>query len=80
MKPEDVLKELTVILRDTLGDDTVVLTMNTAREDVPGWDSLNYITFIVATQSRYNVRFKASNIEAFANIGEIVQKILDLTK
>ena len=80
MKTEDVLEELTAILRDTLGDDTVVLTMNTVREDVPGWDSLNYITFIVAVQSKYNVRFKASNIEAFANVGEIVQKILELKK
>ena len=78
MKPEDVLGELTAILRDTLGDDTVILTMNTVREDVPNWDSLNYITFMVAVQSRYGVRFKASNIEAFANIGEVIQKIIDL--
>ena len=38
------------ILRDLLLDDSIELTMETRREDVPNWDSFNYINFIVAVE------------------------------
>jgi acyl carrier protein len=78
MSPENVLEELTTILRDALGDDTIVLSMKTVRSDVNNWDSFNYITFMVAVESKFKIKFRTADIEAFANVGEIVQKILEL--
>jgi acyl carrier protein len=80
MDPAEILNELTTVLRDTLGNDTIDLTMETVRSDVSDWDSFTYIVFMVAVQSKFGVKFKASDIEAFANVGEVVQKILDLKK
>jgi acyl carrier protein len=78
MSPENVLEELTTILRDALGNDTIVLSMDTVRSDVNNWDSFNYITFMVAVESKFKIKFRTADIEAFANVGEIVQKILEL--
>jgi acyl carrier protein len=80
MSSDEILNELTTILRDALGDDTVELTMDTVRSDVPDWDSFNYIIFMVAVESKFAIKFKASDIEEFPNVGAVVQKIIDLTK
>jgi acyl carrier protein len=80
MNPEEILGELTTILRDLLGDDTIVLQMTTVRSDIPAWDSFNYITFMVAVESKFGIKFKTSDVEAFANVGEIVQRIMDPKK
>jgi acyl carrier protein len=77
MNPETILKELTAILSDVLDDDTISLTMQTVRSDIPAWDSFNYIAFMVAVEARFGIKFRTSDIEAFANVGEIVQRITE---
>jgi acyl carrier protein len=69
---EEILNGLTEILRDLLLDNSIVLSMATRREDVPNWDSLNYINFIVATEMKYGVKFRVADIESFENVGAIV--------
>jgi acyl carrier protein len=80
MTGEEILKVCTRVLRDLLADDAIVLTMETRREDVPNWDSLNYVNFIVAIEIELGVKFKVADIEAFANIGEIVSQIRTLSR
>ena len=74
MSEEDILETFTQILRELLMNDSIVLTMETGREDVPGWDSLNYINFIVATEMKLGVKFKVADVESFENVGQIVAK------
>ena len=76
MSAEEILTALTRILRDLLLNDFIVLTMETRREDVPGWDSFNYINFIVAVELEFGVKFKVADIESFANVGAIVTEIM----
>ena len=72
MTVQEILTVLTRILRDLLLDDSIVLTMETRREDVPHWDSFNYINFMVAVEIEFGVKFKIADVESFANVGEIV--------
>jgi len=72
MTVQEILAAFTGILRDLLLDDTVVLTMETRREDIPNWDSFNYINSIVAVEQEFNVKFKIADIESFPNVGAIV--------
>jgi acyl carrier protein len=46
--------------------------MTTRREEVPNWDSLIYINFIVAVEIELGIKFKVADVESFANVGEIV--------
>jgi acyl carrier protein len=75
MTDQEILTKLTRILRDLLLDDSIVLTMETQREEVPNWDSFNYINFIVAVEIEFGVKFKVADIESFANVGAIVTEL-----
>jgi acyl carrier protein len=80
MTEQDRLATLTRILRDLLGDDTIELTMQTAREDVPGWDSFCYVNFIVAVEAEYRIKFRIADIESFSDVGAIVNAIASESK
>jgi acyl carrier protein len=75
MNSEEILTIFTRIIRDLLMDDSIVLTMETRRENVPNWDSFNYINFIVVVEIEFKMKFRVSDIESFENIGEIVEKV-----
>jgi len=78
MTVQEILAAFTRILRDLLLDDSVVLTMETRREDIPNWDSFNYINFIVAVEQEFGVKFKIADIESFPNVGAIVTEITNM--
>jgi acyl carrier protein len=75
MTVQEILTVFTRILRDLLLDDSIVLTMETRREDIPNWDSFNYINFIVAVEIEFGVKFKVAAIESFENVGAIVTEM-----
>ena len=74
MTQDAILQTFTRILRDLLGDDSVVLTMETRREEIQGWDSFNYVNFIVIAESELGVKFKVADVESFENVGAIVRR------
>jgi acyl carrier protein len=75
MTVQEILASFTRILRDLLLDDSIVLEMETRREDIPNWDSFNYINFIVAVELEFGVKFKIADIESFPNVGAIVTEM-----
>ena len=72
MTDQEILSTFTRILRDLLLDNSIVLSMGTRREDIPRWDSFNYINFMVAVEIEFGVKFKVAAIESFENVGAIV--------
>jgi acyl carrier protein len=80
MTAEEILSIYTRILRDLLLNDSIMLTMETRREDIPNWDSFNYINFIVAVEIEFGVKFKVADIESFANVGAIVAEMTKMLK
>lgn len=78
MTQQEILGEFSRVLRDLLLNDSIALTMGTRREGIPGWDSFNYINFIVAVETEFGVKFKIADVESFANVGEIVIKLEDM--
>ena len=79
MTDQEILTKFDRILRDLLLDDSIMLTMETQREEVPNWDSFNYINFIVALEIEFGVKFKVADIESFANVGGIVTELKNLS-
>ena len=75
MKAEGELLDLfSGVLRDLLGDDSIVLTMTTRRADIDGWDSFSYINFIATIEMELDVKFNVSDIESFEDVGAIVRR------
>jgi acyl carrier protein len=74
MTDQAILNGMTQILRDLLSDDSIVLTMETKRDDVPEWDSFAYINFIVAVEGEFGVKFGVAEVESFPDVGAIVRR------
>ena len=75
MTNDEILAKFTGLLRDIVFDDSIELTMETRREDVPGWDSFAYINFIVAVEAEFGLKFKVGDIESFPDVGAIVTEV-----
>ena len=75
MTEQEILNSLTQILRDLLSDDSIVLTMETKRDEVANWDSFAYISFVVAVESEFGVKFSVAEVESFQNVGAIARRI-----
>jgi acyl carrier protein len=78
MSEQDILTRCTRVLRDLLLDDSITLNMDTQREDVPNWDSLAYVSFIVGVEIEFGVKFSVAEVESFGNVGAIVSRIQSL--
>lgn len=74
MTDQDILEAFTRIIRDLLADDSIVLTMETRREDVDNWDSFTYVNFIAVAEMELGVRFSVTDVESFENVGAIVRQ------
>jgi acyl carrier protein len=72
---QEVLALFTRILRDLLMDDGIVLKMDTHRQDVPNWDSMAYVSFIVAAEGELGIKFGVAELESFETVGEIVAAV-----
>jgi acyl carrier protein len=77
---QEILHTLTRILRDLLGDPAIVLTPATTRPEVPRWDSFAYVTFIVAVEGEFGIRFPLADVESFQTVGDIVNAIRTLKR
>lgn len=72
MTNQEILAKFTALLRDLLLDDSIILTMTTKREDVPNWDSFQYVNFIVGVEVQFDIKFRVADVESFVTVGDIV--------
>ena len=79
MTESEVLLALNRILCDLLDDETIILNPATIRSEVDGWDSFQYVNFIVAVEVEYGIKFRVADVESFVTVGDIVAEILKLT-
>ncbi|MDV7140124.1 acyl carrier protein [Maribacter sp. TH_r10] len=75
MTRNDILKQINQIFIETLDNEEITLTENTQASDVDEWDSLMHVLLVDAMEKHFNLRFKASDIQNWNNVGEIIDSI-----
>jgi acyl carrier protein len=75
MDSQEILAQLTDIVREVLEDDDIVLRPDMTAEDVPGWDSMAHINVIVAAEIQFGIKFRAAETEELRDIGGFVELI-----
>ena len=73
LTPDQILEKLTGVFREVFDDDDLVLTPATTAEDIEEWDSLNQIKLIIGCEKAFGVKLKARDVNATANVGEMVE-------
>ena len=78
MERAEVYSRLADVFRDVC-DREVALADETTAADVPGWDSLNHITLIGTIEDEFDVKFPMKDVVGMKNVGELVDKIIELS-
>lgn len=79
MKKQDILKKVNEIFIDVLDNEDIVLNETTNSNDIEEWDSLGHIQLIVAIEKSFGIKFKSEDIASWQNVGEMVNRIMQLT-
>ena len=79
MNKEEVYARLKGVFQDVFGRE-VQLKDETTAADVPGWDSLNHITLIGTIEDEFDVKFPMKDVVHMKNVGELVNKIIELSE
>ena len=77
MNRDEVYARLKGVFQDVF-DKVVALTDATTAADVPGWDSLNHITLIGTIEDEFDIKFAMKDVVHMKNVGELVDKIIEL--
>ena len=75
MERQAVYDKLTTVFRDVFDEDDLVLRPETTADDVEGWDSLTHIRLVLAVSKAFGLKFSASEVGGFKNVGEFVDVI-----
>ena len=77
MERKEIFKKLNEIFEDVLDlDETPSLADDTTADEIEEWDSLNQIQLVVAIEKVFSVRFKASEMARWQNVGQMVDDII----
>jgi acyl carrier protein len=79
MTREEISSSLLGVFRDVFDNPALTITDTTTAKQVDGWDSLNHINLIVATEKRFNVKFTTREVNGLANVGDLVSLLVKKT-
>ncbi|HTW51717.1 MAG TPA: acyl carrier protein [Stellaceae bacterium] len=79
MTEPQIYEALTTIFRDVFLRDDMVLSAGLSAKEVPDWDSFKQIEIIIAVESEFGIKFQTREMDALANVGDLVRLIADKT-
>lgn len=77
MDRKEIFEKLTVIFRDVMDNDEIVLEENTTAEDIEEWDSLAHVQLIEKIEGVFGVRFSAKEMTSWDELSELVDSIVE---
>lgn len=79
MTREEVYSRLKEVFTDVFDRD-VELSDPVTAADVQGWDSLTHITLIGTVEDEFDIKFAMKDVVHMKNVGELVDKIIELSE
>ena len=70
------LEKLTDIFRTLFNSPDLVLRDELVATDVPGWDSLNHLSLMVAIENEFGVKFTHGEVAKMQNVDDL-KKVLE---
>lgn len=75
MEQQQILEKLNGIFADVLDNEAIRLTETTTAADIEEWDSLYHIQLVVAIEKHFKIKFTASEIQSWKNVGDMVNAV-----
>jgi acyl carrier protein len=71
----NIREKLTDLFKEVFDEETLVLSDEMTADDVDAWDSLSHVNLMIAIELAFDIEFKQSEIQNFANVGELIKSI-----
>ena len=75
MELAEILARLSEIADEHFDLPGLALNRESTAGDVPGWDSLAHIQFLMQVERAFKIRFKSTEVSGFANVGQLADRI-----
>lgn len=76
MTREEILEQVTEVLREEFEDDELEVTDATIADDVRGWDSLTHLSLTHEIEKTFGIKFTMGEIQSFKNVGDMIDTII----
>lgn len=80
MTQSEILEGVRGVVGDLFGVDSAEITMETTRDSVDGWDSLQHVNVILDLESLFDVHFSEAQIARMQDVKTIVEIIAEQQK
>jgi acyl carrier protein len=75
MTDEQILADITALLRDVFDDPSLPVSPNTSAKDVPGWDSMKQVMILLAVEEKFKIEFTTREMDGLRNVGDLVAAV-----
>lgn len=75
MTRTEILKQIQDVFRDVLKQEDLMLNENSSANHIEKWDSLTHIILVVEIEKKFELKFLASEMTGWKNIGEMIDSI-----
>lgn len=75
MERNTILTKINEIFIETLDKEDIKIDESTQATDIEEWDSLMHVLLVDTMEKEFDIRFKASEIQNWKNVGEIMDAI-----
>jgi acyl carrier protein len=76
MEKNEIVKVISGFVSDILDDKSLVVSEDTAPEDVDGWDSVTHVNLVTALEEKYDVKFSLREMMSWETIGDLADTLL----
>ena len=70
-----ILDQVGQIISDLFGVEPKDISLETPREEVPGWDSLQHVNLILDVEQQFSIHFDETQVASIRTVGDLVRAI-----
>lgn len=71
----ELIDRLQALFTKVFDNDSIKVTPQLTADDVDEWDSMSHINLMLAIELEFGIEFDPSEIQSFANVGELIAGI-----
>lgn len=75
MTDEQILNDITALLRDVFDDPELTVSPATTAKDVPGWDSMKQVMILLAVEEKFEIELTTREMDGLKNVGDLVAAV-----
>lgn len=75
MERTEILQKVQELLSDIIDNEDLVLTEDSAPQNVEDWDSLAHFQLVMEMQTEFGIKIGAAEIQSWKKVGDIVDTI-----